>query len=906
MSFNNFATRMTCFSLVSAIESDIRNILIQIDRIDKINIPSDVRKNAEERYESHFKKKFSDEQGLEDLIEFSDFSDLSKLLAKSKNTQTIISQEQLKDISQNLEKLTSSRNRICHSRPLESNDTSELIDFSIYLKKLGKSIWWPNINEALNNLNNPAFALSLQIPEYWKKTEKYIHNNLPLPEFDDTGFLGRSKERRALKELIFSHTKVISLIGEGGIGKTALAVRCLYDVLEVLETSETPQFDMIIWTTLKANKLTPSGVLDIRDSITSSIGLYEEIGSNIGADTNQDISKVLSEISLYMKEFKILLCIDNLETLDKQEVREFLATVPNESKVLITSRIGLGEIEYRYKLDSLDEKASISLIRNLSVLLNIESLIKKKTDALKNIARRLYNNPLLIKWFVLGIGAGSESETLLSKNNLPYRDALKFCFQNLYERLTEIELDIIKSIACIRNSVSPVELKFILDKYDDLSISEALHNLNNSSMLKSTLDSKSDSNEIRKYTLTNIASDFINSIISIEDDFYERVKLKIRELRKNIEENLEAKKHYSLDPKHIHTTNDDERICAVYLKRALESFKKRGDIETATELVSQAKSMMPNFSECYRISAFINSKSPFKAQNDYETALEYNPESIITLYTFAQFLTNEEDFEAAEKIISKAIKLDPIENTLKSYKALILTRSGDYPEAIRLYEEILPAQSKNTHRKFRISTFQQIITCYIRYSERLIVDIDYNESSKKINRAIELLYEAVNSGNFDEKVSNLILRIMNSADKVDSHNGDVQTCTELIKFIENSIDKFSQRIKSALSYGIRNPNNALLSLSSERLLLLSENIQSTCDTPETEKFGTLKNTVCKTASNVSYGFISGDDNNEYFFHRGELNPNNMLDGITNFSEQRLSFTSATSDKGETAQNVRKI
>ncbi|MFA0630560.1 hypothetical protein AB4589_22775 [Vibrio sp. 10N.222.49.A3] len=237
MTSRTFATRMTCFSLISAIETDLRNLICKMNTVHEAKIPKDVKDNATSRFEMHFKESHKDDDSLSELIEFSDFSDLSKILSKNKNNQSLLSLENLKETTNGLDRLIQVRNRICHSRPLEYNDINDLTDFSVLLQRMGERHWWSSINEALENLNNPSFALSLQIPSYWKSTNSPVYNNLPLPEFDDTGFLGRKDERSAVSDLINSHTRVISLIGEGGVGKTALAIRCLYDALELSENS---------------------------------------------------------------------------------------------------------------------------------------------------------------------------------------------------------------------------------------------------------------------------------------------------------------------------------------------------------------------------------------------------------------------------------------------------------------------------------------------------------------------------------------------------------------------------------------------------------------------------------------------------------------------------------------------
>jgi LuxR family glucitol operon transcriptional activator len=661
---------------------------------------------------------------------------------------------------------------------------------------------------------------------------------------------------------------------------------------------------MLIWVTLKANRLTPSGVVQLRDAIVTSLGLYQSVAGTLGANSAGCVEDILEEIAIYMEEFNILLCIDNLETIDKHNVRKFLAEIPDGSKVLITTRVGLGEIEYRYKLDSLDSKSSINLIRKLARLLNIEALKGKNNDSLKDLSRRLHNNPLLIKWYVLGLGAGKRREDLLNKQALNYQEALKFCFENLYDGLTEIELEVIQTVECLRNTVSAVELRFILAERGELEIAEALHNLNNSSMLKSEVPTSAQDEGIRKYTLTDIASDYLVAVKPIEEGFYSKVRQKNKELKRHLELNLSAHNRYHLDTSSIHASNKDEKICAVYLKQALDIARKGGDSNVSFELVKKAKSMMPDFSECYRVNAFLLKDSPYKAEAEYEAAIEYNSKSIIAYYAYSQFLFQDDDYEGALTQIDIAIGICPEDEALLSFKALILTRSGDYPVAIDLYERILPSQKDNAHRKFRVSTYQQVISCYIRFAERLIEDLDTPEAEVKNTRALEILEDALNSGNYDDRTFVLFKKILINADRLDCRNENIAQTIAFIEIIERYKDIISFHNKLKLVDELKSAIEWMHTDSKERVSIIIEELGVTSEVTSVLFHGLIKDVVCKAGNKVSFGFITGDDNLEYFFHRGELNPATALD-YTDAKDLRVAFNASytNAEKGPSANNV---
>lgn len=906
MSMKNFATRMSCFSLISAIESDLRIIIAETinqgENIEK-SIPNDVLQNIKKRFYENHKEEYKKEYSVSSLLEFTDFSDLSKLLHKNKETQSIFSKEEIIEVTKKLEQYTTIRNRICHSRPLEPSDIVHLTDFSVELLKLSNRERWKNIQLALNNLNDPAFALSLKIPEYWNIQNNQIYNNLPLPEFDDTGFLGREKERESIKQLIYSYTKVISIIGEGGIGKTAIALRCLYDVLEEMESSDSNIFDMIIWVSLKANRLTASGVEQIKNSITNSIGLYNEIVKNVGGDTGSTLEETISEIKEYMEQFNILLCIDNLETISSNEVREFLANIPDRSKVVITTRVGLGELEYRYKLDKLDEKSSVNLMRTLSRLLNVESISKKNNESLKQISIRLFNNPLLMKWYVLSLANGKGSSSLLNKENQSYQEALKFCFEKLYEQLKPIEKKLINAITYMRRPVSAVELRFVLDDLGELEIEDGLHQLNNSSMLKSVSNSSPD--ESITYILTDIAEEFISSSDNLDLEIFSKVKSKKKELQVFVDANNTIKNHHNFDLNSIYWHSKDQKICSIYLKQAIDTYKRKKDLESALTLVKKAKSIMPEYSECYRINGYLFMKTnPFKAENEFETAIQYDRDSAISYYAYAQFLINQEEFDRAKEQIDSALKINNDDISLLTMKAWLLTMLGEFNSAIEIYTYLLPLQEGRL-RKFAISTYTQAINCHKRYAEIMISDQDFNQAANLLSAAINILNEAFTKAYIDNGIIEIAARLLNEANNYEKKCSNAVVTSNLFTTFEENINELTADMKAKSLTEFSSIYNNLLLHNQSKLQIILEKLEES-HILGSSMFGHIKS-VNRTVNNtVSFGFITGDDKSEYFFHRGELTPSNLLDSIQNIQGVKVKFITSETKKGRCANQIERI
>jgi LuxR family glucitol operon transcriptional activator len=416
---------------------------------------------------------------------------------------------------------------------------------------------------------------------------------------------------------------VVTLVGEGGVGKT--------------ERDET-KFEAIIWTSLKTRALTVDGIKELEGAIQNVLGVFRSVAGELGVPGGLGPTEdtLLAEILTYMKEFRILLTIDNVETLAQESLRPLLEEVPQGSKVLLTSRIGLGEIEIRYPLDPLDWKTAVILMRKFASSLNLTSLVRAKDETLKDYCNKLFMNPLLIKWFVSAVGTGGEPNSLLVRSDDSFVNAVKFCFENLFSRLSDDEKEILHVLASARGPVSQGELAFMTKNLTRDRLEWALNTLHHSSMLRRTLAGDTPQSQTTCYALTEIASEYIIKCAPPPKETFKRVQEAIRSLTLLAEEAEVNMQAYKFNLYTIHADSRDEKMCATYLHRAVRAIKKH-DFENAAEILVQAKELLPNYAENYRIAGILEAErgDEFKASKEYQEALALAPHSKFVLYTYA-------------------------------------------------------------------------------------------------------------------------------------------------------------------------------------------------------------------------------------------------------------------------------
>ena len=670
-------SRMTAYALLSALEEDLRSIikmfvgleLYQNDRFDQVLIT-----RAKSRLEKDISSSY-DENTLDNLVDYFDLGDTYQFINSLPGSFPRPLAQSIKDHTKQFEKIIPVRNRVMHIRPLNFDDLPLVVDICQEIS-LSNICEWDSLKETFSKLEvDPSFVLDLKIPVYDSDQDRIPHN-LPLPDFDETGLIGRDQLVKQIKGLCFGGFPVISIVGEGGVGKSALALKVAY---ELLEDPQSP-FDAVVWVTSKTTQITVNEIRDIKGAITSSIGVLQEISNQLaGVDTLDP----MAEVTEYLSTFKVALFIDNLETIMDQNIHKFVSALPGGSKLIITSRIGLGAYEYPIKLSGIEEVYASKLLRTLGRLRNVPSIATQEEVVLRRHVNRMYLNPGYIKWFVSAVQTGVAAETVLQNSSL----FLEFCMSNVYQFLSSDARDITTTMQCAPGWKDIAELSY-LSGFEAIKIQKALQELMTTNMLAES--SKPTGGSVKTtYQLAELARAYLNKHHRPSNAFQQKVKVNRNKLNSVIEMHSSptGNKYSTLN---IKVRSKADRVIVKMLLDAMKSLRG-GEYESGYGILEEARRLAPDYFEVPRVLAYLHQKNGNfpEARESYELAIALAPGVSQLHYWFGKFiLHDEESVDDAVAQFELARSLDPTSTDVAVSLARGYMFQHEFPKVRHLIDQL--------------------------------------------------------------------------------------------------------------------------------------------------------------------------------------------------------------------------
>lgn len=367
--------------------------------------------------------------------------------------------------SVNISILIKHRNNIMHSRSIKHD---EMEDITLICKKL------------IESLEDEQFELKWNtfiVNDIKEITIPSVYIEYPIGKNFDK-LIGRSKELKDIKNEITLPTPV-SIVGHGGLGKTALVLQLIEDFI----FSPDQPFEQIFFMSFKNTMFENGSIQRFEKTITNHKDLINKLASFMEISgcglEGYELEKMVWE-KLFSK--KSLLILDNLETeIVKSNLQEFTGIAQNfiknftkPSRLIITSRYGLGDREAKYPLYQFDKTNTIELVKSY---LNIEIINEKKisSDDWNWIHKYTNGNPGLIIAFCNTLKSSRKKVSdLRVEYNTKYTSESRelhsqleefsiFCFENTIESMTtesQIFLSILTYI-CSEANINEVNEEFL-------------------------------------------------------------------------------------------------------------------------------------------------------------------------------------------------------------------------------------------------------------------------------------------------------------------------------------------------------------------------------------------------------------------------------------------------------------
>ncbi len=429
-------------------------------------------------------------------------------------------------------------------------------------------------------------------------------------------FVSRDKLcREVIKGLQHTRSTSVCLVGIGGVGKTALATWA------VKNAYKNGDYDYIISISAKDRELTPSGIQAISQKMTSLDDLLNVILDVMGFSEykEQNISIKKKQVYDLLNGEKALLYIDNLETAVDKDIIDFINSLPEPVKAIITTRRNVITISsYPIEIGPLEGEEIIRYITSLSEMQEFAYCRSLSNQEKERIGLAFNGIPLAIKWI---LGKCKSSDELLSEaakmenGGHTSEELLEFSFRRVFDNMSEIEKNIMQVLAIV--SDLPIEALLQGAGLNSRSgeVMDALDALVADTIIISYYDSET---RAKKYRLLSLTQKFMqNNCIPPEQE---------RTIQKRLTYWYNAQDIDDIEERQIVSSmRQGGQNMGNALVAFAETAAKRGDNATAIRFYEAAITRDPqNWRVFWKYGEYFRhcESSKTKAISQYETALK--------------------------------------------------------------------------------------------------------------------------------------------------------------------------------------------------------------------------------------------------------------------------------------------
>jgi tetratricopeptide (TPR) repeat protein len=328
-----------------------------------------------------------------------------------------------------------------------------------------------NVPEAISQyiVNEPGFRVLR--PDY----REFTHRKEICSTIDD-----------ALKS---NRTFVTSLTGIGGVGKTALG--CWAS----LRAHDSRAFDYIVSLTAKDRALTTTGIFPLTPTLSSLSDLLAEICDVTGFSELSQIEDISERIravkSNILSQFRGLLFVDNLETVDDPQLIGFLEDLPLPTRAIVTSRKSRVRVAAMpIPVGPFNQSEAVQFLTHTARVRRKDSIAELSEIEKTRLADSCDRVPLVIEWFIGRARsvekALKEAETLATEGRHG-EELLEFSFRRVYGELPEKQQLILKVLSLMGTQL-PIEAIAAGADFPVHEVADQIEELKDYSLIESQYD----------------------------------------------------------------------------------------------------------------------------------------------------------------------------------------------------------------------------------------------------------------------------------------------------------------------------------------------------------------------------------------------------------------------------------
>lgn len=655
------------------------------------------------------------------------------------------------------------RNKIAHvKRTFSAIDLDSLIEGA---SKISKSLGQHAIelNETLVCLRTNPESVVVSIPPSFYVSEVDIlqprTSNLPPADYDpDGGFIGRRDDLAKVESLLLGEVhRVVTISGAGGVGKSALA----HQVCTNLLRRALPAFDAVVWVSAKEEKLTITGIEAVEPTFRNFDQVLNSILETFGwlDDLEYSTDKKLESVEVILKagDKGILLVVDNLETIRDEQVIEFIKDLPPPSKVLITSRVGLGEVERRYPLKEMTSKDAIVLFRTVAREKGLDSLVQIPDGILSGYVDRMSRYPLAIKWVLGQVAVGKDINMAMGDLTSSTGDVARFCFDHIFLNLLDDASRLVMYVLAASDNSLPRGVIAHLSAMQNEQLDRSIQKLTIASLvIPSQLKSAEGGIETR-YALLPLTRNYVFSKLQAHAELFQTVKSRIAHVQNLIEEAERAGKHYRYSLRDMGAESDEEKVAATWAMNGYQQFQS-GNYDGAISSFNKAAQIAPNFAAIYRNWATLESEAGFhqKADELMRKASALAPGDTRVWFVWSNIEKRRNRYDKAWECLQKAIMLSPGDGFLMAALGDVEKRRGNYEQANSLLLDSIDYKAPGTEgRRHKLICLTSLADNLKRWAEALAKDRRSDEALAKLKEAKVYALQACELSRDDIKASDV-------------------------------------------------------------------------------------------------------------------------------------------------------